>query len=301
MGRKRIGIVEESLEELQSLAGQYAGTQAEARVSLLLALKGQPDAKAEVLTGIVGFSERTLRRWWNLYRAGGIGAIIGDSIEVSPICSEASIAYCAPDADGLMHLLRSLPTARDFVTWRTELESALGEYLTPGVEVTIEVSGDSIVSGPIELKRGAIVTIDISDGSECVGKIHLAFHNPLQSDAARATRMIRELNGFLFYLLSDALIRMFPRGPEIERYTEAIMNDATTRTLSPREKEILWHRLHGKSYLETAKLLSISHETVHKHIRSIYIKANVASFDELFAQYFTAYGDVLQTSSSQEQ
>jgi DNA-binding CsgD family transcriptional regulator len=55
--------------------------------------------------------------------------------------------------------------------------------------------------------------------------------------------------------------------------------------LTAREKDIVFHLVLGRSPQEIAKYLSISKETVRKHIANIYTKYDIHSRSELFIKF----------------
>src|SRR5688572_3150539 len=139
MGRKRTGTVSESAELLSTMLTQYRGTPAEPRLKLLLTLCDQPDLKTEALVGIVGQSERTIRRWWKSYRQGGLSNFLNHAIPQVSYCAEEPTPYFDPGAQSLVKLLNSLPTTSDFPDWCSGLETVLGRYL--GVDIRVDFGG----------------------------------------------------------------------------------------------------------------------------------------------------------------
>ena len=62
-------------------------------------------------------------------------------------------------------------------------------------------------------------------------------------------------------------------------------NDQEINKLSAREREVLEHLAQGVAYKEIADLMSVSINTVQKHIKGIYGKLHVHSRGEAVAKY----------------
>src|SRR2546422_7589405 len=71
----------------------------------------------------------------------------------------------------------------------------------------------------------------------------------------------------------------------IQSFYQAQPGEASTETLSPREREILDLLARGYMNKEIADALSIAFQTVHTHVRNIYSKLHVRSRTEAVAKY----------------
>lgn len=76
MARAQETVVE-TLQFLEELEEQHRGTSRERRARMLRALKQRPAVSFADLQKEIGCSERSLQRWWELYRAGGLAALLG--------------------------------------------------------------------------------------------------------------------------------------------------------------------------------------------------------------------------------
>lgn len=76
MARAQETVVE-TLQFLEELEEQHRGTSRERRARMLRTLKQRPAVSFADLQKEIGCSERSLQRWWELYRAGGLAALLG--------------------------------------------------------------------------------------------------------------------------------------------------------------------------------------------------------------------------------
>lgn len=67
--------------------------------------------------------------------------------------------------------------------------------------------------------------------------------------------------------------------------------------LSPREGQIISSAMDGASETEIARILEISHHTVHTHLERLHRKLHVTSRPQLIARIFAAYVDVVHNPS----
>jgi DNA-binding NarL/FixJ family response regulator len=75
--------------------------------------------------------------------------------------------------------------------------------------------------------------------------------------------------------IARKVLQMFPK-------TSAASGDGDS--LSPREKDVLFHLVKGLSYKMIANELSIAHDTVRVHIKHIYEKLHVHTMTEAVAK-----------------
>jgi len=98
--------------------------------------------------------------------------------------------------------------------------------------------------------------------------------------AARLVEAIREVHSggsIIQPQLARRLLRRFKPPPAADAATEAA---AGTRSLSPREREILKLLARGLSNAEVARALSVSRATVRTHLEHIYEKLEVSNRTE---------------------
>jgi transposase len=75
MGRSK-GNISESLEFLRELERRYHGKPQEMRVKALRLLREQAGLTMREISGVLGISERQIRRWWQTYRTGGLDSLL---------------------------------------------------------------------------------------------------------------------------------------------------------------------------------------------------------------------------------
>jgi len=63
--------------------------------------------------------------------------------------------------------------------------------------------------------------------------------------------------------------------------SQRTLNGPNSLSLTPQEIKVAYHMLNGKTAKETARLLSISHRTVERHLENIKIKFNCRNKFEL--------------------
>src|SRR5690348_1579565 len=82
--------IQESEAELTQLEQQTRGQRILDRVRMLRLLKSEQVKSLEACAGVLGYSPRQLRRWWQLYRLEGIAkltqpaAYVGKRSQLSP-------------------------------------------------------------------------------------------------------------------------------------------------------------------------------------------------------------------------
>lgn len=289
MGRTRKGMVVESSEELESLLGHFSASPNEARVRFLLALKDDPRVKSEALVGVLGLSDRTIRRWWNEYNTSGISVFL-DHTALTPAVAEDTNEYKDSSWPALMVLLNSLPAGCDMVEWRAEVESALANFLEgiDRVDLLIPALEDN-ASSPVGERSNPhfdnVRVLELAIGDDAaLGMLRLHAVAGMGFDTALST--LDELRPFLAFLVTDAVARSRAANEQRNTSPTDFLTGALVKSLSPRERDILVHRLYGYSYSDTALRLGVSQETVRKCVKSIYRKTNTTSMGELFVRYF---------------
>jgi DNA-binding CsgD family transcriptional regulator len=296
MGRTRKGAVLESAEELQALLDRLGSSPYEPRVRFLMAIKEDPRIKSEVLMGVLGLSDRTIRRWWSDYlKRGLLGFLDSPTVGMSgPIVAESSPKYDDSDGQALMALLNSLPIGCDMTSWKHAVETALARYLTgiDRVEVIISAIEDSTsLSEPdrLEVRTSSSCTLDLGvmDDVE-LGRLRLYARPGTAIDSA--LELLEELRPFLTFLYTDAVARANAARPQQSNDASGLLSEHLAKSLTPRERDVLLHRLYGYSYSEASERLGVSEETIRKCVKNIYRKTDTSSMGELFVRYFSAIG-----------
>lgn len=285
MGRKRIGTVRETYETLQVVLNSVRESAYEPRLRLLLALKEQPDAKSEVLMGIVGHSERTIRRWWKAYRDGGL-AELTDHWPGSILAQEPRHDYPSERRSQLIGLLNAIPETDDLTNWETEMNEALTAYSGAGCDVVVHLPPASQMLDRVADDRHVVLPIRRAEEHQ-VGEVVLSVEDG-HSIPEEALRRINDLLPFLHYLITDAQTRSAARNSHEPKLGDFILSNPLITCLSNREREVLLLRIQGSTYSETARTLNISEETVRKHVKTIYQKTGTSSISELFNRCFAS-------------
>jgi hypothetical protein len=81
MGKKAHLILEESLPELQKMLVISKSLKEEKRVRCLMAIKSAKFETRKELAGNLGIHIRTLERWLNSYKSGGISEMLTDKLK----------------------------------------------------------------------------------------------------------------------------------------------------------------------------------------------------------------------------
>ncbi len=76
MSRKQSASILESLEDLRGLERRYRGTPNEVRLRLLCLRKESPFLTFPAIAEVLGYSEPTVKRWWNAYLRGGVDGLL---------------------------------------------------------------------------------------------------------------------------------------------------------------------------------------------------------------------------------
>ncbi|HVK40153.1 MAG TPA: helix-turn-helix domain-containing protein [Candidatus Kapabacteria bacterium] len=258
----------------------------------LLALKEDPLVKADALVGELGLSDRTIRRWWRTYNSQGLAAFL-DHAGAMPAVAETQTAYEDDGAASLMELLNSLPLSYDFGQWRESVETALKRYLNGVTSVELHFASPNGSQSKVPTDEASTHTraaLDIpvgDDGTLGTLRIFASEASTIES----ATKLLDELGPFLTFLYSDAIARSRVLRSLPETYLAELPDGPLVHSLSPRERDVLMHRLYGYTYSEAAERLGVSEETIRKCVKNIYRKTSTTSIGELFVRYFASVSE----------
>lgn len=128
-------IVHESIETLQGLLSEYAGTPRERRLEFLLGLKENPHRAWIDIARKLGIPKRTVDNWLRVYRREGIDALLALRARSPKKGAEEAPAVHEPDIlarevkEEFRKLLNRLPEDLETVVWAKELRKVLMEYL----------------------------------------------------------------------------------------------------------------------------------------------------------------------------
>lgn len=159
MARRRIGTVQESEEYLIELANRMTAGESAARITMLRLLKSNPSLAYHEIAHRVDVSDRTVRRWWGLYRDGGLTLLLADQDlhhdrDMPSADRREGYAACEPPPR-FMRFINSIPTTYEVDEWVRQFRVALADVLdgVDKVSVLVDVGTglDSSESKPLEV------------------------------------------------------------------------------------------------------------------------------------------------------
>lgn len=103
----------------------------------------------------------------------------------------------------------------------------------------------------------------------------------------RTLTAFEQIRPFIAFLLSDCVARRQRESHDVRFFTEVINQVAEKDGLTKREQEVLLNHLLGSEYRKIASEMSITIDTVRKHVSSIHTKTGTRSIAELFARYLS--------------
>lgn len=143
MGRKRLGSVRESEQELQMLAGRLNDTGYEPRIQMLQLISTRPDVSMTALAHELRHHERTVRRWWKSYQTGGLDHLLSDM--PAPIRNETTAVALTSRRDNalvgkqMVSFLNSLSMSSDPNEWLNQVKRGLESILNVS-RVTLSIN-----------------------------------------------------------------------------------------------------------------------------------------------------------------
>ena len=151
MPRRRHGEIDESPERLEQLALFYSGREEESRIRMLQLLQQDNTRTMVQAATLIPCSERTVRRWWNAYRDGGMKSLLGATgIPADGTVQMSSAARAKPltGSSGMVpsHIskfLNALPVIGDTVKWVNTFRDALRSFLGDVDHISIDINVDS--------------------------------------------------------------------------------------------------------------------------------------------------------------
>lgn len=148
MGRKRLGSVRESEQDLRLLAGQLDETGYEFRIQMLQLISAHPDMGMVALAGELRHHERTVRRWWKWYQTGGLDLLMSDipaSLRNKPRGTSPAQRRDDPLLPKqIVAFLNSLSTSDNTSVWMGQVKSSLRTILnvsrvTIGINILLDL------------------------------------------------------------------------------------------------------------------------------------------------------------------
>lgn len=163
MSRKRNGAVRERPEELEALLDRCRDDALRTRARMLIELQASPQLTYADLAGRLGYHEKTVRRWWSVYRSHGIGSLM--SLRERPPSAptiryeyraRATTAPAIPSR--LLRFLNGLPRALDTTEWLTGFKACLEDILDGVDRVSVAVDLGSDLEHPGTAEPAVMVT-----------------------------------------------------------------------------------------------------------------------------------------------
>jgi DNA-binding CsgD family transcriptional regulator len=102
----------------------------------------------------------------------------------------------------------------------------------------------------------------------------------------KTIKAIESIHSFLTFIFAHLVMRSHYYEPTDPVPIRELQSLRETFELTNQQGVILTHLLLGRSYKETADILSVTEGTVKKQISSIYRKVGVHSYSELLAKHF---------------
>lgn len=86
-------VITESTEELAALERELRGQRSQPRVGMLRLLKTGQARSLVAVAPLVGYSERTVNRWWTTYQTGGLPALLTHKPHLGPVSRLTDAAW----------------------------------------------------------------------------------------------------------------------------------------------------------------------------------------------------------------
>lgn len=130
-----------------------------------------------------------------------------------------------------------------------------------------------------------------ADGDEYVGTIILWTRRHAPPTPRSTIELVRSLNGFFTFLLSDCVARQLRRDPAMRVFKDVVVAIGYRLGLTPRQLEIFLLQMLGNDRDAIASHLNIAPSTVNKHIGAIHACAGTTNYNELLARFLSPLGD----------
>lgn len=150
-------IINESPAQLASLARAAVGRSAHRRFAMLQLFAENPMRSSADVAQRIGVSERTIKRWWRIYRSDGLAGLIGQSGEgverTVPTTADAGRERSSADngilPEHVIEFLNALPPQGDATQWPLHFRDALLKLLpdVDHVSVTVNMVCDLTATG----------------------------------------------------------------------------------------------------------------------------------------------------------
>jgi DNA-binding CsgD family transcriptional regulator len=143
-------LIAETLPALEMLLRGCEGTSRAPRIEMLIALRSSAVADLASASDTLDIPVRTLRRWWGLYRDGGITGLLGEKYRTEIKRPRATPKSSASDCilpGKVIALLNALPDRADATEWIEQFRAALVELFGDIDRITINVGSTESSGG----------------------------------------------------------------------------------------------------------------------------------------------------------
>jgi DNA-binding CsgD family transcriptional regulator len=142
----------------------------------------------------------------------------------------------------------------------------------------------------LEMKNAVMMSIYDYDGKEIIGIICFLFRKDIKTNIKKLEEMKELFQTLLqpLILFQTLLQPLYDKQYSIV-YSKCVRVDEDFSLLTDQEKRITKKVLAGKSYVEIAKVLNISINTLKTHMKNIFNKYNVNSKIELYNKLNTQH------------
>lgn len=164
MARHRTGSVRETLLELISLRDSLARQQDRARVTMLMMIATDPTTSTDEIATRIDVSPQSVKRWWSMYRRGGVAALLRSQTDETPALSQGSSASGRSDSHWL-GFLNALPTNTSVVEWIEGFQRALTGLFDDVDRVSASVNTMCNLTTP-ESYAPKVTAMDFADVTE---------------------------------------------------------------------------------------------------------------------------------------
>jgi DNA-binding CsgD family transcriptional regulator len=246
MPRRRHGEIEESPERLEQLALFYKGQEEEFRIRMLQLLQQDDTRTMAQAATLIPCSERSVRRWWQTYRDGGLTALLNNDLRAVDAMASVSMARSARSTTAstgmvpshIVSFLNALPVMGNIVQWGNAFRDALRTFLGDVDHITISIDVDSKGDGVRGTNQIAFITQNVeADTSQGMARSTVVH----RGSTAHGEMTVRAMSagGFLVSLYHPPHILDYQTASGLYIGTIILWRETTQRRISDRTRETM--------------------------------------------------------------